>query len=317
MSRWQANLCLLVAAAIWGSTFVVQHVAMDSIGPMAFTALRFALGALVVSPFAFRDWKRMRQDVDLGTRPKLGKGEWTGLLLIGLCLFAGSYIQQYGIITTSVTNAGFLTAFYVLLVPLLGVILFRRRAHWSVWPAGIACVIGTAIISGAYKQLLGTGESFVLNMGDFWVLVSTVFWALHVLLIGVYGQRVGAPALLAFIQFLTVTVIGVAFMLVTEDISLAIISDSIWMLLYAGCISVGVGFTCQVFGQKYTGPADAAIILSMESVFALLAGVLFLGERLGMIDLFGCSLILVAVFLVELTPMLTRGWRKRWLKPID
>ena len=200
--------------------------------------------------------------------------------------------------------------------PYLASFLFRRRAHWSVWPAGLSCIAGATILSGAYKGLIG-GDAFELNIGDFWVLVSAVFWAMHVLLIGVYGQRVGAPALLAFIQFVTVAIIGLVFMFVTEETTMKMVMDAWWLLAFAGFISVGIGFTCQIIGQRYTGPADAAIILSMETVFAAMAGVLFLGERLGLIDLFGCSLILVAVFLVELTPMLTRGWRKRWMKPID
>ncbi|MTI09247.1 DMT family transporter [Curvivirga aplysinae] len=316
MTRWQANLCLLLAAAIWGSTFAVQHVAMDSIGPMAFTAIRFYLGAVVVAPFAWREWNSIKHEAARGERELLSGKDWFGFSLTGACLFAGAYIQQYGIIYTTVTNAGFLTAFYVLLVPVLGVLLFRRKVHWSVWPAGFACIGGTAILSGAYGAYI-SGTAFELNIGDFWVLVSAFFWAMHVLLVGVYGQRVGKPALFAFVQFLTVGFIGLIFTVATEEVTMAQLTDSAWMLAYAGFISVGIGFTCQVLGQKYTGPADAAIIISMETVFAAMTGMAFLGERLSPIDFVGCALILSAVFLVELTPMLTRGWRKRWMKPVD
>lgn len=296
MSRLQANLLLLVAAAIWGSTFVVQHVAMDTIGPHVFTGARFFLGALVVLPLALRELRRLKAR---GETPL--PWHFIGMALAGGALFTGAILQQIGIIHTTVTNAGFLTALYVPTVPLLAMILFRKAPHWAVWPAAFGCLGGTYLLSG------GGGE-INLQVGDLWVISSAFFWAWHVVLVGVVAARSRAPLCLATIQFFTASALGWICAFVTEDVTLTALMDASLGIAYAGFLSVGVGFTLQVIGQRHTEPADAAILLSMEAVFAAVAGAIFLAERLAPVELIGCAIILACVLAVEVLPLL---WRRR------
>ena len=171
MSRPQANVILVFIALIWGSAFVAQNLGMKEIGPFAFTGTRFLLGALIVLPLAQREYRRLSQ------RGLAFSGrEWLGCIGLGVLLCFGAAFQQIGIVSTTVTNAGFFTALYVPLVPVIGWLLFRTLPHWSVWPASGACIAGT--------WLLGGGELSALNTGDFWVLASTLFWAAHVLFVG-------------------------------------------------------------------------------------------------------------------------------------
>lgn len=296
MSRLQANLVLLLAAAIWGSTFVVQHVAMDTVGPHLFTGARFFLGAIVVLPMALRELRRLQAR---GEGPK--PWHFVGMVAAGGALFTGAILQQIGIIHTTVTNAGFLTALYVPTVPLLTMLLFRKAPHWAVWPAAFGCVAGTYLLSGG-------GGQINLQVGDLWVISSAFFWASHVVIVGVVASRSQAPLTLATIQFFTASALGMAWAFGSEDVSLAILADSFLGIAYAGFLSVGVGFTLQVIGQRHTEPADAAILLSMEAVFAALAGAVFLAERLAPIELVGCGIILSCVLAVEVLPLL---WRRR------
>ncbi|WP_085904954.1 DMT family transporter [Kiloniella majae] len=303
MSRIQANLILLVAAAIWGSTFVVQHVSMDVIGPMSFTSTRFFLGFLVVLPLALREWKKKKAEKK--EKPFLvvtGK-DLALMCFIGVILFTATIIQQYGIIHTSVTNAGFLTALYVPMVPLLGLIIFRKRPHWIIWVAISCSFAGTTLISGVDANLQ-------LGYGDALILTSTIFWGLHVLLVGLVAARTAMPLTLAAIQFFISAIIAAVFAIAMETLTLEIFKAAFWFIAYAGVLSVGIAFTLQVVGQTHTQPADAALILSMETVFAAIAGALILGERLEINGMIGCALILSAILMVEVLPMLLRKRRR-------
>ncbi len=306
MSRLQANALLLTVAAIWGSTFAIQQVAMDMIGPMAFTAARFTLGAIAILPLALFEQRYFKKRNDAKSFEPFG---WQMVLItigVGAVLFLGTILQQIGLKYTTVTNAGFLTGLYVVLVPVLGFLLFKRAPHWSVWPAALACLVGTFILSGAYKGL-------AISVGDLWVISCTIFWALHVLLIGAFGHKSGMPIRFACIQFFVCGVIAGIWMLIDEPISLSMFVDAGWYIVYAGVISVGIAFTLQIIGQGSAPAADAAIILSMETVFAAIAGGLFLGEKLDAAPLFGCGIILSAVLAVELLPMVRA--RMRYARP--
>ncbi len=303
MSRIQANLVLLVAAAIWGSTFVVQHVSMDIIGPMSFTSTRFFLGFLVVLPLAIREWQKKKMTLKEKTHEVIAKKDLGLMIVIGVILFTATIIQQYGIIHTSVTNAGFLTALYVPMVPLLGLIIFRKKPHWITWIA-IACSFsGTTLISGV-------DSSLQLGYGDALILTSTIFWGLHVLLVGLVAARTSMPLTLAAIQFAISAIIAAAFAVAMETLTLEILKAAFWFIAYAGVLSVGIAFTLQVVGQAHTQPADAALILSMETVFAAVAGAVILGERLEMTSMIGCALILSAILMVEVLPILIRKRRR-------
>lgn len=303
MSRIQANLILLVAAAIWGSTFVIQHVSMDVIGPMSFTSARFFLGFLVVLPLALREWNKKKALIKEKPFLAITTKDLVLMGIIGVILFTATIIQQYGIIHTTVTNAGFLTALYVPMVPLLGLIIFRKKPHWITWVA-IACSFsGTTLISGV-------DSSLQLGYGDALILTSTIFWALHVLLVGLVASRTSMPLTLAAVQFAVSAIIATFFALALETITLEILKSAFWFIAYAGILSVGIAFTLQVVGQAHTQPADAALILSMETVFAAIAGALILGERLETNGMIGCALILSAILMVELLPKLIRKRRR-------
>lgn len=282
---------------IWGSTFVVQKTAFiddgsgaDLLGALTFTGARFLLGALVVLPLALREFSRSSEP--LRTTDLVGFG------LCGAALFAGSYTQQLGIIQTSVTNAGFFTALYVPMVPFLALFLFRRRPHWAVWPAAGVCVAGTYLMNGGTLTRFATG--------DLWVLSGAIFWASHVTLVGLFATRSGLPLTLAFVQFMVVGVLSSAGAIGYEQPGFAVLSGAAFEILWAGAMSVGIAFTMQVVGQRHTHPADAAIILSSETLFAALAGAIVLGERMGPLQLIGGVLILSSIVLVEFLPLLRR-----------
>jgi drug/metabolite transporter (DMT)-like permease len=290
VSRTQANLLLLLVALIWGSAFVAQAHAKVGVEPYTFTGIRFLLGALIIAPFAWRDLRTVaRREV----RP--GRREMMGVLVLGLLLMLGAVFQQIGINGTTVTNAGFLTALYVPLVPLISWLLLRARPHWSVWPTSLGCLVGTWLLSGA--------EQVAISSGDLWVIASSLFWALHVMLVGRVADRLAAPFLVAAGQFLVCGLACLLWAVFTESISLAGIRLAAMPILYTGIISVGIAYTGQVVGQRYAEAADAAIILSAETLFAALFGFLLMGDRLSAAGLAGCALILVCILAVQLMPL--------------
>lgn len=293
MTRLQASGLLLLTSVIWGSAFVGQALGMDSIGPLAFTGIRFLLGTLVVLPLAWREWRQLGA---AGHPPGRAEGAQVGGL--GLLLCAGVVMQQIGLITTSVTNAGFLTALYVPLVPLLAWGVLRQTPHWTVWPAAVGCVAGTWLLSGAGRVDIAAG--------DWWVIASAAPWSAHVLLVGAVANRVRGPFIVACGQFAVCGVIALALALATEPITADGLRQAGWAIAYTGIVSVGIGFTLQVVGQRHAHAADAAILMSSEMVFAAIFGALFMGDRLGSTGLAGCAIILAGILLVQLPPLLRR-----------
>ncbi len=294
MNRLQANLLLALAAVIWGSSFVVQQIGTGELGSITFTGCRFLVGAVVVMPFAVRQFLRVERE-----ERKFQSSDWLGLAVTGCVLLIAAVLQQHGILRTTVTNSGFLTALYVPLVPVLGVIFLRRKVHFSIWPASICCFLGTYILSGAQKV--------DLVAGDLWVISSTIFWATHVTLVGILASRTRAPLVVAVVQFLVCGCLGVLLGYIVESPSFSQIIGAGWGICYVGIFSVGMAFTLQVVGQRFTPAADAAIILSSETVFAALCGMFFLGERLTPVQLSGGVLILASILAVELLPMTRLG----------
>jgi drug/metabolite transporter (DMT)-like permease len=220
---------------------------------------------------------------------------------LGGLLLMGAALQQIGIMSTSVTNAGFLTALYVPLVPVLGWLLLRHRPHWSVWPAAIACLVGAYLLSGA--------QSLSFSRGDVWILVSTVPWALHVLLIGRVADRMAAPFLVAGGQFVVCGLAALLWSLAFEPASWAGVQAASWALVYTGVMSVGVAFTAQVVAQRYAHASDAAIVLSAETLFAALFGFMFMGDHLDTAGWAGCTLIFLSMLGVQLVPLLAGARR--------
>ena len=298
MSRLTANLLLLLTAFMWGSAFVAQSTAMSSVGPLVFTGLRFLIAAACLAPFAWREARRHRG----APVSRAHVGMFVG---VGVVFFLGIALQQSALVVTTVTNAGFLTGLYVVMVPFFGAALFRDMPHPAVWPASLASLAGV--------YLLGGGHLDGLNWGDGLLIICAVFWALHVVLVGRVGMSSGRPLALAFAQFSVVGVLALLPGLVFEGGSLAGIKD-IWLeLVYTSILSGGFAFTLQIIAQRWTKAADAAIILSAEALFAALCGALILGERLDAMGLVGCGLIFASIVVVQLAPLITR--RDRYASP--
>lgn len=303
MSRIQANLLLTLIALIWGSAFVAQSHGMQELGPMMFTGLRFLVGALVVLPLAWREWQHLA-----GRQLALNRDDGLKILGLGILLTLGAAMQQIGIKYTTVTNAGFLTALYVPLVPVLGWLLLRQLPHWSVWPGALACLVGAFLLSGAQHLEIG--------LGDLWVIASALPWGLHVLLIGRVADRMAAPFLVACGQFFVCGLLALAWGLLFEPFSAAGIQSAATPILYTGILSVGVAFTAQVVAQRYAHAADAAIVLSSETLFAALFGYWLMGDRLAPAGLAGCALILGSLLLVQLLPLLQTARTSSEVSPI-
>lgn len=293
MSRLRANFLLLITAFIWGTAFVAQQTGMEDIGPFYFTGLRFVLGALIVLPLGLRELRKLR---DSGKNLILR--DWIGMGLCGVSLFCASLFQQIGLEYTSVTNAGFLTGLYVPLVPLIMLVFLRKAPHWSIWPAAMGCMMGTYLLSG------GSLDAF--NTGDYWVLAGSIFWALQVIVIGHVVKATNTPVLVASIQFVWCAVFGMIGAFIMETTTLSSIMAAGPELFYAGALSIGVAFTLQAIAQKHTPPADAAVIMSGETVFAAIAGALILGDRLSTLGYFGCAIMFICILSVEILPILRR-----------
>lgn len=290
MSRSLANALMLLIALIWGTTFVAQQLGMDHVGPLTYTGTRFLIGAAFITPLALREYRRLTcRGVAIEARDWLA---WCGL---GVLLFLGAVLQQYGVAMTSVSNAGFLTALYVPLVPILAWLVGHERPHAAVWLAAATCFVGTF--------LLGGGHFDAFNTGDLWVILSTLFWAAHVLYVGRLAAGKGTPILVALTQFVVCGVLASVLAIWQEPVTLAGLGAGLPAILYGGLLSVGVGFTLQVVAQRHTKPADAAILLSSEILFAAVAGALYLGERLSGIQLAGGALIFAAMVGVQLAPL--------------
>jgi len=295
MKRWQADGLLLMVAAIWGLAFVPQSWGMESLGPMAFTGLRFALGALVVAPLA---WREQRRAAPM-PRAASGPPRWVLLLGLGALIFLGAALQQIGLVTTSVTNASFLTALYVPAVPLLAWLVFRRRPHPVAWPAALGCLAGTWLLTGA--------QPVAMVVGDWWVIASSLPWALHVVLVGWAAGRLGAPYTVACAQFVVCAVLSLAAAaLVEPPLAWQAVRAAAGAIAYTGLVSVGIGYTAQVIAQRHTREADAALLLSSETVFAAVFGALLAGDRLSAAGWAGCALILGCIVVAQLVPLLGR-----------
>jgi drug/metabolite transporter (DMT)-like permease len=298
LTRTQANLILLTVALIWGSAFVAQAEGMAGVGPLTFTGIRFLLGAAIILPLAWREWQqRSLFRLPAGTGDVL----WVGAL--GVLLMLGAALQQIGITGTTVTNAGFLTALYVPLVPLLAWLLLRIRPHWSVWPTSLGCLAGSWLLSGA--------QGLHPAAGDLWVIASSLFWALHVLFVGRIAERIAAPFFVACGQFIVCGMGSLLWGTLSETITLAGIRHAMLPIVYAGLVSVAIGFTAQVIGQRYAQASDAAIILSAETVFAALFGYLLMGDRLQAGGIAGCALILACIIIVQIAPLQRARQRTR------
>jgi len=293
MTRYSANLLLLLAGAIWGMGFVAQQTAMQNVGPFTFIALRFLIASLLLLPFAIRENQKLVEN-----RPALLPVHLLQFAAIGLCLFLGMAAQQVGLLTITVTNSGFLTGLYVVFTPFIAVLLFGQWPHKVVWPAALISFIGIFLLSG--------GNLAALQKGDLLTVLSAGFWALQVVLIARYVERSERPLTLSFVQFVVTSTLAGIVALAIETLTLADLKGAAFEIIYTGVFATGIAFSLQVIGQRYTTAPQAAIFLSSESLFAALFGATVLGERIGWLGLAGCALIFVAMLMVELLPELAK-----------
>jgi len=282
---------LLLTSLIWGVAFVAQRMGMEHVGPFTYNAVRFALGALALLPvLAFRKRRDSLRKPGLHVSPLLAGA------LAGVILFGGASLQQFGLVFTTAGKAGFITGLYVVLVPLSG-LLWGQRAGWSAWVGACACVGGLFFLS--FNKSLG------IERGDMLVLLGAFFWAGHVQLVGWLSPRTN-PIALACIQFATCAVLSSGAAAAVERVSAQRILDAAGPILYGGLLSVGVAYTLQLLAQRRSKPAHAAILLSMESVFAAVGGSILLGERLGPRGAVGCALIFAGMIVSQL-PVVVRA----------
>lgn len=281
----RADILMLITAAIWGAAFVAQRLGMDAIGPFLYTGLRFALGAVVLLPLLYLLPRGEHHE-------PMNRGLLLGGVLMGLALSLGINLQQVGLLFTSVTNSGFITGLYVIIVPLLGLLLGHRT--------GMGTWIGALLAVGG-MFLLSVGDNFQVARGDWLQLAGAVVWGVHVLLVGFFASR-HDPVRLAILQFITCAVISLALALVLEDIRLDAIVSAGPAILYGGVIAVAIGYTLQVVAQKHAIASHAAIILSLEAVFAAIAGALMLSESLHARGYLGCALMFVGMLVAQLWP---------------
>ena len=295
MSKTVSLLSALLCTFIWGTTFIAQDTGMDDIGPFTFNAVRFFVGFLAIVPFAFFfEVKKFKSEfrLDFKTFAILS-------FLIGLSLFLGSALQQVALLYTDVANAAFFTIFYVPMVPII-IFLFKKKSiHWSVWPSVVLCLIGGYLLTNFYDA--------TVRLGDTLVVLGALFWSTHIIFTGIIVTKYNLPLTLGAIQTLLVAIFSFIIGLIYEEFVIENILNEIDSILYAGILSGGFAFVLQIYAQKNITPAPAAIIFSLEGVFATIAAWFLLNQILGINNLLGCFFILSGVLLSQLLPLAKRG----------
>ena len=289
MKKTLSFIALIICTFIWGTTFIAQDTGMDAIGPYTFNSVRFYVAFIVVMPFVFLERKKIKLFVK-GNEKKFIKL----MIPVGLSLFFGTQLQQISLLYTDVANAAFFTIFYVPLVPIIVYFLFSEKIHWAIWPSAFACVIG--------GYFLTDFSNATVRLGDTLVLIGAVFWALHIIYIGRLVSEFDMPFLIAFLQNLVVATLSLFLALLFEEINLENIKLETFEILYAGVLSGGVAFVLQLFGQRNINPAPAAIIMSLEGVFATISAWIILTQILGLGNIIGCTLILFGVLFSQIIP---------------
>ena len=285
---------LFLAALIWGVAFVAQSMGMEYVGPFTFNGCRFLLGGLVLTPVALLREKGIRkQEATKKVTAKEKKKRSTNTLLGGICcgiaICIASSFQQVGMQYTTVGKAGFITALYIVLVPIMGIFL-KKKVSPMVW---LGVVLGAI---GSY--FLCITESFTINSGDLLIFACAVCFSFHIMIIDYFAPKADGVAL-SCIQFWFSGIVSMGIALITESIQLSSILQAAGPILYAGIMSCGVAYTLQILGQKRINPAIASLILSLESVVSVLAGWLILQEVMSRRQLLGCVLLFVAVILAQ------------------
>ena len=291
MTKSMSLLSALLCTFIWGTTFIAQDTGMDKIGPLTFNGTRFFIGFLSIIPFAlFFEGKKVRNEIK-----KNKKLFYKLLFWVGLFLFLGTYVQQAALLYTDVANAAFFTIFYVPMVPIILFLFYSKSLHWSIWPSVLFCVVGVYLLSDFSNATVRKGDSLVI--------LCALFWSLHIIFIGFFIKNFNLPLFFGALQALVVALLSITFALYFETITVANILNESVSIIYAGTMSGGIAFTLQIFAQKNIAAAPAAIIFSLEGVFAAIAAWIILNQILGLNNVVGCLLILAGVIFSQLAPI--------------
>ena len=290
MTKSLSMVCALVTTFIWGTAFIAQDTGMDNIGPLTFNAARFVIGFLTILPLALF-FERKKIKLEVLSKSKLFMKY---LVFMGVSLFLGTFLQQTALQYTNIANAAFFTVFYVPIVPILLFFIYSKKVHWSIWPAISLCIFGV--------YLLSDFSNSEIMLGDGLVILCSIFWALHIIFAGKFMEEFDIPMFYAALQALFVALLSIIFSYIFEEINISKILMESSSILYAGALSGGIAFTLQMFAQKNIEEAPAAIIYSLEGVFAAIAGWVILNQFLSTNNMIGCLLILIAVISSQISP---------------
>ena len=296
MSKSISLFSALLCTFIWGTTFIAQDTGMDNIGPFTFNAVRFFVGFLAITPLMILfELKNFKSEFKLDKKTFIIYS-----LLIGLSLFLGSALQQVALLYTDVANAAFFTIFYVPMVPIIIFLSGKKSMHWSVWPSVILCLIGGYLLTNFHDA--------TVRLGDTLVVLGALFWSTHIIFTGIIVTKYNLPLTLGAVQTLIVAIFSFIIGIIYEEFILSNILMEIYSILYAGILSGGFAFVLQIYAQRNITPAPAAIIFSLEGVFATIAAWFILNQILDVNNLLGCFFILCGVLLSQLLPLIKKKY---------
>ena len=297
MTKTKSLLSAFLCTFIWGTTFIAQDTGMDKIGPLTFNGTRFLIGFLSIIPFALI-FEKKKITAEINKNKKLF---FKLLFWVGLFLFLGTYVQQAALLYTDVANAAFFTIFYVPMVPIIIFLFYSKPPHWSIWLSVLFCIAGV--------YLLSDFSNATVRLGDSLVIMCALFWSLHIILIGNFIKIFNLPLFFGALQALIVSFISFIFAVYFEKITLENILNESVSIIYAGVLSGGIAFTLQIYAQKNISAAPAAIIFSLEGVFAAVAAWLILDQILGLNNIIGCLFILGGVILSQIAPIYKKNYK--------
>ena len=292
MSHTRANILMLIATLIWGTAFVSQTTGMGAIGPFTFSFGRFFFAFLTVLPFAIY-LERNNVSKILSDRTKVYL-----CLATGFFLFGGMGLQQYALQKSMISNAAFLSTLYVPFVGIISRFIIKKQVHWIVWIAILLCLYGS--------YLLSSKQSIEMQQSDSLLFIAALFFALHIICIDIFIKKLNSPFLFGSIQYFIVFILSMLLAFTWEDPKLSNMQIEWFEILYTGIFSAGIGYTLQIIAQHKVNPAPAAIILSMESVFAVIAGWILLNQVLDTQKILGCLAIFAGVIIVQLVPIIIK-----------
>ena len=294
MSKSISLLSALLCTFIWGTTFIAQDTGMDDIGPFTFNSVRFFVGFLAILPLVFL-FETKKYSFEFKKDKKL---LLRLTIIIGFSLFFGSALQQVALLYTDVANAAFFTIFYVPLVPIIVFLFRKKKIHWSVWPSVCLCLIGGYLLTNFFDA--------TVRLGDSLVILGALFWSFHIIYTDIFIKKFNLPLTLGAAQTMIVALLSFIVGLIYEEFILKNILKEIIPILYAGVLSGGFAFVLQIYAQKNISPAPAAIIFSLEGVFATIAAWIILSQILEINNILGCIFILCGVLISQLVPLINQ-----------